>query len=103
MSDSDTWAFAVLSEYFKMRLRKLHTFKKQQSQTISAKAKKTKGSNSNSGSAGPEDQFQLQSRTKNRGKVYRCLKASAIAYLTKIELLESIKKVPKTDSALTKD
>lgn len=26
MSDSDTFAFAFLSEYFKERLRKLHTF-----------------------------------------------------------------------------
>lgn len=44
MSDSDTWAFAVLSEYFKMRLRKLQTFQKQQTQTLTAKAKKTKTS-----------------------------------------------------------
>lgn len=33
------------------------------------------------------------------GKVYRCLKASAIAYLTKIELLDSIKRVNKEQSS----
>lgn len=38
--------------------------------------------------------------------MYRCLKASAVAYLTKIELLDQIKKVAKTignDNTFTKD
>ena len=30
MSDTDTWAFTILSDYFKERLRKVHTFKRLQ-------------------------------------------------------------------------
>ena len=41
-----------------------------------------------------------------QGKVYRCLKASAVAYLTKIEMLESVKRIGKSakdDTAMTRD
>ena len=41
-----------------------------------------------------------------QGKVYRCLKASAVAYLTKVEMLESVKRIGKSakdDTAMTRD
>jgi len=38
----------------------------------------------------------MQKESRAKGKVYRCLKASAVAYLTKIELLEKVKAVAKS-------
>ena len=45
MSDSDTFAFAFLSEYFKERLRKINTFQKQQ-QALQAMQPKSKSGGS---------------------------------------------------------
>lgn len=42
MSDSDTWAFANLSDYFKQRLSKLHTFNKQKNVRNEIKKSKEK-------------------------------------------------------------
>ena len=45
MSDSDTFAFAFLSDYFKERLRKVKTFQRQQTQAliVQNKSKQTSG------------------------------------------------------------
>ena len=38
----------------------------------------------------PENEFELQRNARRQGKVYRCLKASAVAWLTKIEMLDAV-------------
>lgn len=53
----------------------------------------TKGLGANSGSHTlANKEFDLQRHSRKHGKVYRCLKASAVAWLTKIELLEAVKR-----------
>ena len=56
--------------------------------------------------ASKDDEFQLQKQSRKKFRVYRCMKASAIAWLNKIEPLDYIKKSNKMKEdgpILTKD